>query len=178
VATLPLSYRDKGIRECTFKIAFSDELEDRLRFLRALGMISTEPVEVRGAKAGAVIPQDVLLALAARLPKVEWSGVPDEYEVLRAVVRGEVGGQSIEATVDCHTPGIPEWGLGVDVDTGCPPSIAMQLLARGDITARGVLPPERAIPPEPFFAELKKRHMTVKRAIRRLDVPAARSAQG
>src|SRR5262249_2938400 len=162
-ATLPLSYRDKGIRECTFRIAFSDELDERLRFLRALGLTSIEPIEVRGKQPAKVIPQEVLLTLAARLPKVVWSGVPDEYEVLRTVVRGEKGGEAIEATVDCHTPGIPGWGMGVDVDTGCPPSIAVQLLARGAIDARGVLPPERSIPAKPFFEELKKRHMTVKR---------------
>ena len=37
----------------------------------------------------------------------------------------------------------------------------MQMLARGSITARGALPPEIAIPPKPFFKELKKRGMTV-----------------
>ena len=39
--------------------------------------------------------------------------------------------------------------MGVDVDTGCPPSIAMQLLLRGEITGRGVLPAERAVPAGP-----------------------------
>jgi hypothetical protein len=39
----------------------------------------------------------------------------------------------------------------------------MQLLAAGVITARGVLPPERAIPVAPFFAELAKRGMRVHR---------------
>jgi hypothetical protein len=31
------------------------------------------------------------------------------------------------------------------------------LLARGEITARGALPPERAIAPEAMFAELEAR---------------------
>jgi saccharopine dehydrogenase-like NADP-dependent oxidoreductase len=53
--------------------------------------------------------------------------------------------------------------MGIDVDTGCPPSIAMQMLARGEIPARGCLPPEVAIPAAPFFEELHRRGMTVRR---------------
>lgn len=162
VATLPLSYKKKGVREVSFKIAFSDELEDRLRFLRALGLLGAEPVQVGKVK---VSPRDLLLQVAAKLPKVEFSGVPDEYEVVRAVVRGVRGGRKVEEIVDCHTPGLPEWGVGVDVDTGCPPSIVVQMLARGEITATGVVAPEVAIPAEPFFAELAKRRMRVERQV-------------
>jgi saccharopine dehydrogenase-like NADP-dependent oxidoreductase len=111
-----------------------------------------------------VSPRAVLQAVLARQPKVSWDGEPDEYEVVRAVVRGVEGGELVEHTVDCHTPGIPTWGFGVDVDTGCPPSIVMQMLARGQITGRGTLPPEVAVPAEPFFAELLKRGMTVRRS--------------
>jgi saccharopine dehydrogenase-like NADP-dependent oxidoreductase len=78
-------------------------------------------------------------------------------------------GVRIEETLDCHTPGIRAWRAGIDVDTGCPPSIAMQLLLAGEITARGVLPPEQAIPVEPFFAALARRGMRIER--RRTDPP-------
>ena len=70
------------------------------------------------------------------------------------MVRGRKDGQDVEEVLDCHVPGMPKWSMGVDVDTGCPPSIAMQLLLAGDITARGAIPAEVAIPPEPFFREL------------------------
>lgn len=167
VATLPLSYKDKGVQEVSFKIAFSEDLDEKLRFIRSIGLISDEKIQVGKAK---VTPRSVLLRVLAGLPKAEpFTGVPNEYEVVRAVVRGKRGGKLIEETVDCHTPGIPEWGFGVDVDTGCPPSIAMQMLARGEITGVGTLPPEIAIPPEPFFHELAKRKMKVERAIVELD---------
>lgn len=163
VATLPLSFKDKGVREVSFRIAFSDDLADRLRFLRALGASGEKPISFKNAKGKIqkVVPRDVLVALAARLPKVEFTGTPDEYEVCRVVVTGTVGDREVTETMDLHCPGIPAWGFGVDVDTGCPPSIVMQMLARGSITARGVLPPEIAIPPKPFFKELKRRGMTV-----------------
>jgi saccharopine dehydrogenase-like NADP-dependent oxidoreductase len=78
-------------------------------------------------------------------------------------VHGEQEGRPAEEVLTCHAPGIPAWGVGVDADTGCPPSIAIQLLLRGEIEARGVLPPEVAIPVAPFFAELDRRGMRVDR---------------
>jgi saccharopine dehydrogenase-like NADP-dependent oxidoreductase len=110
-----------------------------------------------------VAPRDLLTALYQRLPKAAAGGPPDEHEVLRVVVRGARAGEEVEEVLDCHTAGIKAWDIGIDVDTGCPPSIAMQLLLAGAITARGVLPPEQAIPVEPFFAELEKRGMRIDR---------------
>jgi len=161
VATLPRSYRRKGIRECTFRIAFPAEIVERLTFLRSAGLLSTVPLRAGGA---AVAPRDLLVAALRGLPaSPEWHGAPDEYEVLRVVVRGRRDGQWVEETVDCHVPGIPAWRTGIDVDTGCPPSIAMQMLARGEITARGCVAPEVALPAAPFFNELGRRGMTIRR---------------
>lgn len=173
VATLPLTYAKKGIQEVSFRIAFDPALEEKLRFLRLLGLSSSEPVQLGGAgrrkaaaKAVRVVPRELLLALLKKLPPPPpAAGPPAEYEVLRAVVRGTQAGQAVEETVDCHVPGIAAWGLGIDVDTGCPPSIVVQLLARGEITARGALPPERAIEPQSFFRELAARGMTVHRQV-------------
>lgn len=183
VATLPLSFKHKGVREVSFRIAFDDELASNLRFLRALGVSSDKPVEVKLAKGGRkvkVAPRDLLMALAANATKAaskttKWSGTPDEYEVLRVIVKGISEGQAITQVIDCHCPGIPQWGLGVDADTGCPPSIIMQMLARGDISARGVLPAEQSIPPKAFFAELVKRGMKIEQRKVREDASATKS---
>jgi saccharopine dehydrogenase (NAD+, L-lysine-forming) len=164
VATLPRTYRAKGIRECSFRIAFPADVVDKLTFLRALGLLSTRPLRVRGQR---VVPRDVLArALSEVPPPAAWTGTPDEYEILRVTICGRRGRSRVEETVDCHTPGIPAWKMGIDVDTGCPPSIAMQMLARGEITARGCLPPEAAIPAAPFFQELRRRGMTIRRRSR------------
>lgn len=161
VATLPRSYRAKGIRECSFRIAFPPPLVEQLTFLRSLGLLSADPLKVGRAK---VAPREFLLTLLRRMPSSPpWRGVPDEYEILRVYVRGIRGRRRVEDIVECHTAGMPQWKMGIDVDTGCPPSIAMQMLARGEITARGCLPPERAIPVEPFFRQLRRRGMTIRR---------------
>lgn len=160
VATLPNTYSPKGLQECTFAIAFEDHLDEKLRFLRHIGMNSLEPIPVGGQQ---VVPQDVLLAVLHRLPKAtpEVLVTPNQIEILRAVVCGLQGGKAQQVVVDCVVRGMPDWGMGVDVDTGSPPSIVVQMLARGDITARGVVPPEVCVPVEAYFAELGKRRMTV-----------------
>lgn len=174
VATLPLTYKKKGLRECTFAIAFDQELTDKLRFLRTIGINSHDPVTVGDVE---VVPHEVLLACLRRLPRPKAAGepvVPNEYEVIRSVVRGKTGGKPVEDIVDCHVTGMPAWGFGIDVDTGCPPSIAVQMIARGEITARGALAAEQCIPTAPYFAELAKRNMRVRRAAPEAPRPARR----
>jgi len=79
-------------------------------------------------------------------------GRPDDYEIARVIVDGHV--------MDCHARSRKHESAG-DVDTGCPPSIVAQMIATGQITQRGVLPPEVAVPVEPFFRELRKRGMII-----------------
>ena len=166
VATLPLSFAAKGVRESTFKIAFDPEFTDRVRFLRDLGMASHEPIEVLGpgGKPVRVAPVDVANKVAMSQPAARRVGPLRQYEVVRAVVKGTKDGKKFTWVVDCHTSGMPAWGIGLDIDTGSPPAIAAQMLAAGEIAARGALPAEIAVPPELFFKHLKRRRMTVKAA--------------
>lgn len=161
VATLSTSYAAKGLKECTFAIAFHGDFTSKLRFLREIGINSVEPVAVRGQT---VVPQDVLLAVLNRQPKsAPDTRPPNQVEVVRSLVRGVKGGQKVGVNMDLYVTGIPEWGMGSDVDTGCPPSVGIQMLARGQITGRGVLPPELCVPVEPYFQEMAKRKMVVRR---------------
>jgi len=165
VATLPLSFKAKGVREVSFKIAFDPEFLDRVRFLRDLGLASHEPVEVPSPDGGGsvrVAPVDVANKVAMSQPAARQVGPLRQYEVVRAIVKGIRGGRKLTWVLDCHTAGMPAWGIGLDIDTGSPPAVAAQMLAAGEISQRGVLPPEIAVPPEAFFKRLKKRGMTVK----------------
>ncbi len=160
LATLPDSFRDKGVREVSFRIAFPGGLMDRLRFVHALGLTSRDGVRVG---ATTVAPRELLLSLLSRAPKGKTVGPRDEYEVLRVTVAGTRNGEAVTEVLDCHVPGMPAWDVGVDIDTGAPPSIVAQMLVGGIITERGVLPPERAVPPSPFFRALAGRHMRIVR---------------
>jgi saccharopine dehydrogenase-like NADP-dependent oxidoreductase len=161
VATLPLSYAAKGVREVTFKIAFDPEFVDRVRFLRDLGMGSHEFIDVGGVK---VRPIDVVNKVAMSQRPATQVGPLRQYEVVRAIVKGVARGKKVTWVVDCHTRGMPEWGIGLDIDTGSPPAVAAQMLAAGEITARGAVPPETAVPVAPFFKRLARRKMRVKAA--------------
>jgi len=207
LATLPASFRVKGVREVSFRIAFPGGLTDRLRWLTALGLTSTDEIDVRGRR---VVPRDVLRALlqqrqsppasalratagkpvfalratagepvfapratagepASRVapPPASRLAPLEEYEILRVRVRGMRARRRVEDVLDCHVPGMPAWNIGVDIDTGAPPSIAAQMLLDGTITARGVLAPESVVSPERFFRELSRRRMRITRRTRR-----------
>jgi saccharopine dehydrogenase-like NADP-dependent oxidoreductase len=50
------------------------------------------------------------------------------------------------------------WNLGGGVvSTAAPAAAAVRLLARGRVTAAGVLPPERCLDPDDVFPELERR---------------------
>jgi lysine 6-dehydrogenase len=159
VATLPLSFAEQGVTEVSFKIAFEPEFVEKVRFLRDLGFASHAPIPLAG---GEITPIDVANYLALHQPTPQPLGKLKQYEVIRAIVKGFKAGKKVTQILDCHTPGMPEWGIGMDIDTGAPPAIAAQLLARGEITLTGTVPPELAVPPTLFFAELQRRGMKIK----------------
>jgi saccharopine dehydrogenase-like NADP-dependent oxidoreductase len=159
VATLPLSFKHKGVKEVSFKIAFDAEFIDRVRFLRDVGLGSDSPIQVGGLK---VSPIDVVDRVVMSQPQPQAISKSKEYDIERAIVKGTKQGKKVTWVMDCHSTGMPSWDVGVEVSTGSPPAIAAQMIASGEITARGVVPPERAVPPKPFYKHLKKRKMRVK----------------
>jgi saccharopine dehydrogenase-like NADP-dependent oxidoreductase len=107
-------------------------------------------------------PRAVLLGLLDRLPKAVPVGRPERHEVLRTVVRGRHRGRAVTVTTDCLAGPRAGNGIGPDIDTGAPPSIAVQLMIGGEIPLRpGVWAPEQVIPPEPFVREIERRGMRV-----------------
>jgi saccharopine dehydrogenase-like NADP-dependent oxidoreductase len=135
VATIPLTFRTKGLQECDFKVGF-----DR-KFVREV---------VERLKRGWTVRD------FAKLPTPR--GKPNDYEVSRVIVRGD----KRTVTMDYHAKANRRWQASAgDIDTGCPPSIIAQMIATSLIEQRGVLPPEVAVPVEPFFRELRKRGMKI-----------------
>jgi saccharopine dehydrogenase-like NADP-dependent oxidoreductase len=68
----------------------------------------------------------------------------------------------VTLTTDCTVGPGAGGGVGPDIDTGAPPSIAVQLMLSGEIALRpGVWAPEQVIPPEPFVRELERRGMRI-----------------
>ena len=167
VATLPLSFAERGVREVTFRQGFDAAFMERLEFLVRLGLADTTPLPAAtsapGESAGdGPTPRRILMQLLARFPPAVPIGKPDRHEVLRTIVRGKRGRRAVTVTADCHAGPRAGGGIGPDVDTGAPPSIAVQLLLGGELELRpGVWAPEQVVPVEPFVRELERRGMRV-----------------
>jgi lysine 6-dehydrogenase len=132
--TFPDSF---GCREASFRLSLAPALLERLRSLAAAGE------DERAAAAAAAQP-------------------PSASTVSSHVVEAAAGGRS--ARVTSLTPPHEGWRLGGGiVSTAAPAAAAVRLLARGAISARGALPPERCVDPEDLFPELARRgnHITV-----------------
>jgi len=145
IATLPVSFRRAGLRACDFKVGF-----DRA-FVRTL---------MRRLRGG-----ETLKALAESGRR---TGRADDVEIARVVaVTPSVRGIRRVLTVDCQARARHDWAASAgDVDTAVPASIVAQMIASGEIRARGVIPPEVVVPVSPFLAQLRRRGLRIGTTLR------------
>ena len=157
VATLPVSFKSKGIQESFFKINYDQQLIEAVRLLSAIGLLGNKPVAVSGAQ---VSPRAVLeKLLKARPPSAK---PPKDVETIRVVVTGKNGGRNEVLTLDATArfSRIPSFSA-VARDTGFPISAAAQMIVSGAIHTTGVQPPETAIPPKQFLQEMHRRGIRI-----------------
>jgi saccharopine dehydrogenase-like NADP-dependent oxidoreductase len=157
VATLPLTYGAKGIKECFFKISFfgySEKALRQLQFLAQLGLAGTEPIPVRGVP---VKPRDVLVEVLKRAPQSERTRSLGFKDIVTEV-RGTKGGRAVTGIVETTAWPHESWGIsGGTMLVASPPAIVARWLAQGKVKATGVKPPEQVIESAPFFKELERR---------------------
>jgi lysine 6-dehydrogenase len=154
-ATLPESLKAKGIRHCEWKEGGPGI--EVLRTMALLGLASDKPLDVKGLP---VAPRDFILAL---LKREKLLGVPEgvtvtDWEYCDIEIRGELNGQSVERHAIGRFGARPDWNLtATEYAVGVAGSVGAELIAGGQVTETGVVPPERCIPPGPFRAMLKQR---------------------
>jgi len=157
VATLPLSFKDKGVKNVTFRLGMQPEFHEKLKFLVELGFAETEPLAL---KNGSATPREVLGKLIQKYPAP--TGAPDDCEVVRVDVTGSKGGIATTVRVETIVRARPDWNMSCDaLDTVVPPSIVAQMIAGHQINNRGVLAPENCVPPELFIAALQMRTIAI-----------------
>jgi saccharopine dehydrogenase-like NADP-dependent oxidoreductase len=156
---LPIrSFKDKGVKECTFKINYwgmSKVVVEKIRVLADFGFGADEPVEVKGKS---IIPRDMMVTLLAGYvppitdflapPKNE---PPDWTKEIVTEVKGTKGDEEVTyrmGTLTCKGA----------LPTGVAPAIAAIWLAEGRVEP-GVYPPEIALDPIPFFKELEEQQI-------------------
>jgi saccharopine dehydrogenase (NAD+, L-lysine-forming) len=119
-----------GCRDASFRLSLAPRLLASLREL-----VGASPEDVAGAAREAAPPSSHTVS------------------VHLVTVRG-AGGETIRARAVSR----PHFGLGGSiVSTAAPIAAAVRLLARGDVDATGVHPPERCLDPDLMFAELETR---------------------
>lgn len=154
VATLPLSFQDKGVRHCSFKINYwgmAPETVEKVRVLADFGFNSSEPVEVAGQQ---VVPRQVMVALLSPyVPPIQdflappAKSPPDWVKEIVTEVEGKLDGQPVTyrmGTLTCKGA----------LPTGVAPALAAIWLAEGRVEP-GVHPPELAFEPVAFLKELE-----------------------
>jgi lysine 6-dehydrogenase len=147
-----------GAREVSFQLSLDPKFLAKVDLLAEIGLASADPVEVDGQK---VVPRRALLALLARLPRTE----PSRRTV--GVHRIEAYGPSGVAVVECVTRAVEGLGFGGGIaSTACPPAVVADMICRGELDARGVLPSERAVPYGLLFERLERFGVAVREELR------------
>jgi saccharopine dehydrogenase-like NADP-dependent oxidoreductase len=156
------SFKDKGIKNASFKLSLPAEFEERIRFLAEVGFGTEEGIPV-GEKE--VNPLKTMVAVVNKyLDNYDDSrdGELNDCDVLRAVLKGKKDGIEKEIMVESVIRTSEKWGfMAGALDTGIPPSIVAQMICRGDVNQLGVYSGEQCIPHIPYFKELAKREMPV-----------------
>jgi saccharopine dehydrogenase-like NADP-dependent oxidoreductase len=158
VATLPVSFADKGLQECFFKINYwgmAKETVEKVRVLIDFGFAGDEPVQVKGTP---VVPRELMVAMMGDYvpPITDFlappaSKPPDWAKEIVTEVKGSKDGKTVTyrlGTLTCKGA----------LPTGVAPARAAVWMAQGRVEA-GVYPPELALEPVAFFKELESREI-------------------
>jgi saccharopine dehydrogenase-like NADP-dependent oxidoreductase len=158
VATIPLSFADKGIQNVSFRLALPKLFEEKMRFLLDLGFGSKEPIDVKGTR---VTPRDVLIAMVEKPVEYKDRSVPqehDDHKDIRVIVKGEKDGQKLTYQVETILHPYPQWNMACGPFTvGYPGAVTTRLLGAGKIKEKGFFSGESVIDPQMYFDELAKR---------------------
>ncbi len=159
VATLPLTYKNKGVKRVTYRLGLPTTFHEHCKFLVDLGFGSKETVTVDGQP---VKPRKMLAAMIEQhsIPDTD----PDDCEVIRVDVIGTKNGRNILARLETTVFSHKEWKVSCGaLDTGVPPSVVAQMICRGEIKSTGVQAPEACVPAQRFFDELALRGMEMRK---------------
>ena len=153
LATMPKTI-GKGVQEMDFIVAFPPSFRETVATLVRLGLASREEIVVEGTK---VRPYDVSSSVIDALPKPKNPEL--DVDIQRCVLVGEKDNNPMTLRYEAVTWPHEKWKVGGGVvDTGVPPSIAAQWMVNGLVKRKGVIPPEIAFDPLPYFKELSARH--------------------
>ncbi len=150
ISTLPQTYQGK-VQHLDYKTIRYPGHALQINALKDAGLMDKEVIDVAGIK---IAPRQLLHKLLSdRLPKDE----PDVV-LMRVIVTGLRDKKPLQLVWDCIDYADQAVNLSAMMRmTAFPASIVAQLIARGDISERGVLRQELAVPTRLFLAEMASR---------------------
>jgi len=159
VATMPVSFKNKGIKNVAFKLALPTLFEERLRFLTENGMGSKEKVDVNGVL---ISPRDFIMEMLETKPgKAVLPSNPSDKKLLRVIISGKKDGKEVTYEVETDLGHYP-WGLSNGQFTvGFPCAVTMRMLGNGQVKEKGFFSGESVIDTEIYFRELSRRGIKV-----------------
>lgn len=155
LATLP-GYIGGRLKRLRFALHLPSVYLTYLRTLVEMGLASREPMETA---VGPLVPMEAVASVLSRQRPAQ-----EEMDIDMQLVelRGRRGEESITVREWATSWPQERWGIpGGTWGTGVPAAIAADMLVKGKIRGEGVLPPERALEPPPFFDELKARGIEI-----------------
>lgn len=151
LATFPSSFKEKGLKECSFRVTFPQDFVNKIKTLIELGFTSREKI-----RNGTKIIDVTSKIMDQWLPHQK---ISDE-EVIRVSIKGKKNKKERKIIIDALTKSKGSIPAGT-YDTAVPASIIATMIAENQIKAKGVFPPEKCTPPITFFKELEKRSITI-----------------
>jgi saccharopine dehydrogenase-like NADP-dependent oxidoreductase len=153
--TMPKSL---GAKAVSVRGCFPPKAMKLARTMLDWGLYGEEKISVKGVEA---TPLDLMHDILLHMPETKdtdlWA-----YGLVVEVL-GKRDGQDVKIKLWNSHPPQEEWGgrAAYYKNIAIPLSVIAQMIARGDITHRGVLPPETVIDPDIYIAELEKRNMGI-----------------
>jgi saccharopine dehydrogenase-like NADP-dependent oxidoreductase len=160
--TMPKSL---GARSVSVRGCFPPHAMRLAKAMLDSGLYSEEKMVVKGVETTAFeMMYEILLALPGSKETPLWA-----YGLVVEVF-GQKDGRRAKHTLWNRHPPQEEWGgkAAYYKNIAIPLSIGVQMIARGDVTHRGIIPPETAIDPAIFFAELARRRIEIHETVQDL----------
>ncbi|MGD2177430.1 MAG: saccharopine dehydrogenase NADP-binding domain-containing protein [Anaerolineae bacterium] len=147
-----------GARSVSVRGCFPPHAMRLARSMLESGLYSEEPITVQDIETTAF---DMMYELLLHLP--ESKETPLWAYGLVVDVFGSRDGGDVKLTLWNRHPPQEEWGgqAAYYRNIAIPLSIGAQMIGRGDVHVRGVVPPETAIDPDVLFAELARRGIQI-----------------
>lgn len=157
-STLPLTYKGK-VKDLDYKTIRYPGHGHKMWTLMKLGLMGNDSINVDGTD---VVPRRVLEKLLEKnLPPTG-----KDVTLVRVLVEGWKGTESRCIEYELIDYFDDKTGLtSMMRTTAFPAAVTAMMMADGRISERGVLPPERSVPPAPFIEELKARGIDIKHRV-------------